>query len=248
MLGTPPYIAPEQITAPGTVDGRADLYALGATAYEARTGCVPFSAATDDELVHQMLHQRPAEPDSIQPDIDPDLNRVIMRLVDKRPEDRIQTADALIASLGRPASAAFSVGDKIMRAAAPASQPAMRAVEHCLACGAPVGDAANCCGCGEAFLVPKTILRFVAGPLQGLRFRFVSGSYYVGRTALLDLDPEISRKHFFVSACGTALTIIDAGSVNGTSVGRMPARTPVAVAEDATITVAGNRGVLTRSA
>ncbi len=98
-LGTPAYMAPEQAAADPTTDGRADLYSLGAVAYEMLTGSSPFAgrnaqatlAAHAQEAATPVASRRPATP--------PSLAALVMQLLEKRPADRPQTAEAVLAVL-----------------------------------------------------------------------------------------------------------------------------------------------------
>ena len=92
--GTLPYMAPEQLDEGlGPVDHRADLYALGVVLYELLTGRRPFRAATPMELREQILAGDPPPPRSIEPDVPEELERICLRCLAKRPEDRYQGAD-----------------------------------------------------------------------------------------------------------------------------------------------------------
>jgi Tol biopolymer transport system component len=98
-LGTPAYMAPEQATADPNVDHRADLYALGVLGYELLTGHPPFAGRTAQETLAAQVTQRPEPPGVRRPACPPGLETVIMRCLEKRPADRWQTADELLAQL-----------------------------------------------------------------------------------------------------------------------------------------------------
>jgi serine/threonine protein kinase len=93
-------MAPEQLgEGLGPVDYRADLYALGVVLYVLLTGRRPFRAVTLMELREQILRDDPPPPRSIEPNIPEDLERVCLRCLAKRPEDRYQQADEVAMAL-----------------------------------------------------------------------------------------------------------------------------------------------------
>jgi len=91
VVGTPAYMAPEQLLSEA-VDARSDLYAAGVVLYECVTGRLPFEAATPVALIARLLSQDPTPPGDLTPDLPPALSALILRLLAKRPEDRVQTA------------------------------------------------------------------------------------------------------------------------------------------------------------
>ena len=98
--GTLPYMAPEQLgEGLGPVDHRADLYALGVVLYELLTSRRPFRATTPIELREKLFREDPPPPRSIEPDIPEELERVCLRCLAKRPEDRCQRADEVARDL-----------------------------------------------------------------------------------------------------------------------------------------------------
>jgi serine/threonine-protein kinase len=99
LVGTPQYMAPEAIRDPQTVDGRADLYALGATAFYLLTGEHVFDGKTLIEVCSQHLHAEPPRPSSKRPDMPEGLEAIVLRCLAKRPEDRPRDASELAALL-----------------------------------------------------------------------------------------------------------------------------------------------------
>jgi serine/threonine protein kinase len=92
VLGTPTYMAPEQIEG-HPVDGRTDLYALGCVLHELLTGRPPFEADSGMILLHRHLTATPSGPRAIRPDVPPALDRLVLDLLAKDPQQR--PADAL---------------------------------------------------------------------------------------------------------------------------------------------------------
>jgi len=94
ILGTPGYMAPEQATADGALDGRADVYSLGCVAYEMIAGEPPFAAPDIWSLLARHAKEPVPSLQSKRHEMPPALTRVIERALSKRPEDRYPTAGA----------------------------------------------------------------------------------------------------------------------------------------------------------
>ncbi len=104
VLGTPDYLAPEQARDSKTVDARADLYALGCTAYFLLSGRVPFPGET---AIEKLLHHWEKEPlpvEQLRPEVPRELAEVVRKLMAKKPDARYQTAGAAGAALAPFAS------------------------------------------------------------------------------------------------------------------------------------------------
>ena len=94
-LGTPRYMAPEQVEG-RNVDHRADLYALGLILYEMVTGEVPFHADTPLQLMYKRVHEAPRSPLEFNPDLPPWLAQIIMKAIDRDPDRRYQSAGEIM--------------------------------------------------------------------------------------------------------------------------------------------------------
>ena len=102
IMGTPAYLAPEQIVAArGPVDRRTDVYALGVTLFECLTLHRPFESATWDALFHEILDGTPRNPREFNPRLPADLRTVIEVAMDRDPARRYPTAEALAEDLRR---------------------------------------------------------------------------------------------------------------------------------------------------
>ncbi|MBL7520531.1 diguanylate cyclase [Frankia sp. CNm7] len=100
IVGTLPYLAPEQTGRTGrVVDQRADLYAVGATLYELATGAPPFGVDDPLRIIHDHLTRVPTPPATVNPKLPADLSEIIMLLLAKEPDDRYQSADGLARDL-----------------------------------------------------------------------------------------------------------------------------------------------------
>ncbi len=103
VVGTPLYLSPEQATG-RAVDGRSDLFALGALLYECLTGQSAFSGASAIEIGAQIIHVNPARPSSVNPAITKELDRITMKALEKDVTKRYQTAAEMRHDLQQVAS------------------------------------------------------------------------------------------------------------------------------------------------
>jgi serine/threonine-protein kinase len=95
-IGTPAYMAPEQAAAEPHIDHRADIYSLGALAYELLTGRPPFTGATQQMVLAAHVTQVPEPVTNHRPAVPPELAQVVMRCLEKKPADRWQSAAELL--------------------------------------------------------------------------------------------------------------------------------------------------------
>jgi len=98
-IGTPAYMAPEQIAADPAADHRMDLYALGLLGYEMLTGVVPFKEKSPQQTMAAQLTREPAPVESMRNDVPPALALLIRKLLNKVPDDRPARAADVVTAL-----------------------------------------------------------------------------------------------------------------------------------------------------
>jgi serine/threonine-protein kinase len=110
--GTPAYMAPEQL-AGQEVTIRSDIYSLGLVLYEIFTGKLPFESNTLAGLIHARTTSAPESPSTLVKDLDPMIERVILRCLEVKPERRPASALAVAAGLpgGNPLAEALAAGE-----------------------------------------------------------------------------------------------------------------------------------------
>src|SRR4051795_9972748 len=118
VMGTPHYLSPEQAQGE-EVTPVSDLYSVGVMLYEALAGRVPFEGESAVAVAMKQVSQAPQRPSSINPEVSPALDSVVMRALEKSPGDRFQNADAFIAALDN----ALRAGDELRGGAAAVAPP-----------------------------------------------------------------------------------------------------------------------------
>lgn len=100
-IGTPAYMAPEQLAADPSADHRVDIYAVGLLAYELLTGASPFAAASPTATMTAQLTRTPELLHLTRPDVPPALSTLVQRCLAKDAEDRPPDAATILADLER---------------------------------------------------------------------------------------------------------------------------------------------------
>jgi eukaryotic-like serine/threonine-protein kinase len=113
--GTLPYMPPEQLELE-SVDARADIYTMGAVLYEMATDVKAFPQQTPSQLIEAILRRHPAPPRALNSRVSPELERIILKCLDKDPGRRYQSAQELLVDLRR-------LNDPSSTSAVPAQPP-----------------------------------------------------------------------------------------------------------------------------
>ena len=98
VLGSPRYISPEQIVG-RAVDARSDVFALGAVLYEMLTGVPPFAGTAIDEILYQVINDKPEPPSLRNRSLPPDFDAIVARAMSKHADDRYQRAQDFASAL-----------------------------------------------------------------------------------------------------------------------------------------------------
>ena len=121
IWGTPYYIAPEKVKKE-PVDYRADMYSLGGTIYHALTGVAPFEGDDAAAVVRKRFEGAPVPPSKLRPDISPQIDALVLKMLALNPSDRFPSFEALLQEYSRvmatgltaaPAGAAAPTGTSI---------------------------------------------------------------------------------------------------------------------------------------
>jgi tRNA A-37 threonylcarbamoyl transferase component Bud32 len=99
-VGTPAYMAPEQLAADPAADHRIDLYAIGLLAYELLSGSSPFKGSSPQQTLARQMTERPTPPHIQRGDVPSALSAIVMRCLEKDPSARWSSADDLLKVLG----------------------------------------------------------------------------------------------------------------------------------------------------
>jgi len=98
-IGDARYMSPEQVTGVAALDGRADLYSVGVLLFYALTAKLPFDGATDFDVMLAQVSASPPKPASLNHGITPELERIVLTALAKKPADRFEDATAFRSAL-----------------------------------------------------------------------------------------------------------------------------------------------------
>lgn len=121
VLGTPDYMAPEQIANPSEADIRSDIYGLGCTLYFLLTGRPPFASGSVEEKLHSHLHDQPASLAALRQDLPAEIIAIVEQMLAKDPQARFGTPADLakvLAPLAKPSGSTVGNSAEAIRAEA----------------------------------------------------------------------------------------------------------------------------------
>ena len=121
VLGTASYLSPEQAQG-HSVDARSDIYALGVVLYEMLTGRPPFTGDSPMAIAYKQVNATPEAPSSVNPDVPPELDAVVMRALSKNPANRYQTGQEFADDLERARTGGQVMATPLLPAAGEATQ------------------------------------------------------------------------------------------------------------------------------
>ncbi len=128
LLGTPNYMSPEQVKADREVDGRTDVYAIGAILYEMLSGRPAYDGASVQSILVSIMTEDPPAPRSIRPDMPEELEAVILRAMARDPAARHQSMNELGVELAR-VGARIGVPQSQLTLFSSSSAPALQSFE-----------------------------------------------------------------------------------------------------------------------
>jgi tetratricopeptide (TPR) repeat protein/predicted Ser/Thr protein kinase len=120
VVGTPMYLSPEQAQG-NEIDTRSDLFTLGSLLYECIAGKPPFVGRTAGDICARIIRDDPSPPSSLNSDVSKELDRITLKALAKKPEDRYQTAEEMILELQAARSEELGMDRAVTRAIMPAS-------------------------------------------------------------------------------------------------------------------------------
>src|SRR5437588_11776004 len=192
LLGTPHYMSPEQIREPKDAGAKSDVYSSGVVLYEMLTGALPFNSRSLPKLIDAIYRGEKQPPRSFRPEIDAELEAIVLRAMHPRMEQRYESARQFFRALE----------EHNLR---PGYTPTMR----------PIPAAAAVAGAPQQWQLVH--VKAEANEKHALK----GDNIMVGRDRTCSVvlaHPAVSRRHARITMAGGSLTLEDLKSANGTYV------------------------------
>ena len=115
VMGTPAYMSPEQFTG-SDVDARSDIFSFGLVLYEMATGKRAFAGTSAPQIMTAIMRDMPPPPRTVNPQVPPGLERIILTCIQKAPEQRYQTAREIASELKQISTGSFAASSAVAQA------------------------------------------------------------------------------------------------------------------------------------
>lgn len=206
LLGTPHYMSPEQIREPKDAGARADVYSAGVVLYEMLTGQLPFNSRSLPKLIDVIYRGEKPPPSTIRPEIDHELEAIVMKAMQPRLENRYEGAREFYEALEEYVARQPLRRTEKQAAPPPVVQPPP-----------PPGDATAV----QAPVSKARQLALVSARGDGIEVHTISGEMTVGRDrtcTVVMTHPAVSRRHAKITIGPAGCVVEDLKSANGTFV------------------------------
>ena len=254
--GSLPYASPEQVAYPGNENCLSDIYSFGTVVYFMLTGRQTIRGNTPKEVADSIFSYIPPHPCQFDPSIPDGLNRGCMKLLAKRPQDRLQTMDEFLFAINCPpysvprilrfceaCKASVNTDARFCSICGADCNAKQNQAARCFCCGIEVAEKPICSDCNKNFYGTDHRFLFREGSLTGSVWRVPQGVYTVGRQQLSPRDYSISRNHLNVACSNGQVSLSDAGSSNKTYVDGVFAKNAIILNHDCEVRIANNVAV-----
>ena len=226
MMGSPKYMSPEQMTSMRDVDGRADIWSLGAILFDLICGRPPFIADTTPRICALVLNADPPLPSTLRPEIPHELEMILLRCLDKDPDRRFADVRTFVAALApfAPAPELIATGARAA-IAGPTSRPEPRSSATPMPSATPVPTQGPTQGPTVAAWDTTRYVGPVKKPGSRRAIAIGAGMLAIGGAALLyasqrgGATPPIATPALEIDAGGASAAAAAASSTVGVGVG-----------------------------